>query len=466
MAETLALILVFLIIAVGLDGLRRMRSARRSEIKLSRRVKKADQQFGVIGTSEAQDDANIDAGVSKPRVLTRAELSLGSKPAFESEASELHVESIRSVQESISPQVCEPSLASIASDPAVPILIEPEAPVEPADTKAMSDAERQQDAFAELLPDTKSAVAGKNSEKLGDVETIPESRDTLSGGFASQPKSSGAMINADVEETRAACERLGEVGAADSEFDQELDPLFANLVETKTRAEARTEKPSGDCNANLVTSLKASQEDRVVDEADQEIQADTLTSLASRMKNPFKKVVSKSREAFVAETAEVHRTSFAEDDSQDDIDYSDVASPDEMIVLHVMAQHGEVYTGPELLEEFRRCGLRFGEMQIFHAYNDEERSLFSVASAVVPGVFKLNSMDAFTTPGLSFFMGLPNPGPSLQSFDCLIHIAQRIAHNLGGELVDENRNPMRKQTIEHYRQRVSDYERQKRLAHA
>ena len=42
-----------------------------------------------------------------------------------------------------------------------------------------------------------------------------------------------------------------------------------------------------------------------------------------------------------------------------------------------------------------------------------------------------------------------------------------LANNLGGELYDENRSVLRAQTVEHYRQRIREFERQRlaRRAH-
>lgn len=58
-------------------------------------------------------------------------------------------------------------------------------------------------------------------------------------------------------------------------------------------------------------------------------------------------------------------------------------------------------------------------------------------------------------------MTLPIDADSMQSFDLMAETAQAIAQTLGGELKDEQRSAMTKQTLEHSRQRIRDFERKK-----
>ena len=46
----------------------------------------------------------------------------------------------------------------------------------------------------------------------------------------------------------------------------------------------------------------------------------------------------------------------------------------------------------------------------------------------------------------------------MQAFDRMIDTAKRLRAALDGELKDDNRSVMTAQTIEHYRQRIRDFE--------
>jgi cell division protein ZipA len=159
-----------------------------------------------------------------------------------------------------------------------------------------------------------------------------------------------------------------------------------------------------------------------------------------------------------------------EDDLEDDVEEEETkaaapqSEPEEVLIINIMAQKGEMFNGSDLLDIVLRCGLRYGSMDIFHRYSDTKGDgalLFSMANMVRPGTFDLDAMDEFSTPGVSLFMTLPIDADSMQSFDLMAETAQAIAQTLGGELKDEQRSAMTKQTLEHSRQRIRDFERKK-----
>lgn len=144
------------------------------------------------------------------------------------------------------------------------------------------------------------------------------------------------------------------------------------------------------------------------------------------------------------------------------------AEEQEVIVINVMSRQPEGFIGAALLETILSCGMRFGAMNIFHQYApapDDDCSLFSMANIVKPGVFDLNNMQSFQTPGVSLFMIMPLKGSanlsSMDVFDQMLATARKIAEKLDGELKDERRSVMTGQTIEHCRQRISEFSRRK-----
>jgi len=138
------------------------------------------------------------------------------------------------------------------------------------------------------------------------------------------------------------------------------------------------------------------------------------------------------------------------------------AEPEEVLIINVMAHKGEMFNGADLLDIILKCGMRYGSMDIFHRHSDtkgEGALLFSMANMVKPGTFDLDAMDDFETPGVSLFMTLPINADSMQSFDLMADTARAISETLGGELKDEQRSVMTRQTLEHCRQRIRDFER-------
>lgn len=142
------------------------------------------------------------------------------------------------------------------------------------------------------------------------------------------------------------------------------------------------------------------------------------------------------------------------------------AGPVEVIVINVMSREPEGMKGAKLLETVLSCGLRYGEMNIFHYHvsDADDTALFSMANILKPGTFDLNNMQSFQTPGVSFFLTLPlrssDKISAMETFDKMLACAQKVAKNLNGELRDERRSVMTGQTIEHCRQRISEFSRQ------
>lgn len=151
----------------------------------------------------------------------------------------------------------------------------------------------------------------------------------------------------------------------------------------------------------------------------------------------------------------------------DDVE-NEPAEPEEVLILNVMAREGQRLQGNGLLDVLLDCGMRYGDMHIFHYHknpNGEGPILFGLANMVVPGTFDLSAMDDFSTPGVSLFLSLPVAGESMAAFDAMLHTAMSLCDNLGAELKDENRSVMTGQTIEHCRQRIREFER-KQLSRA
>lgn len=140
----------------------------------------------------------------------------------------------------------------------------------------------------------------------------------------------------------------------------------------------------------------------------------------------------------------------------------DLPPVDEVLVINVIARDEQGFKGPALLQNILESGLRFGEMDIFHRHESMAGNgevLFSMANALKPGTFDLDDIEGFSTRAVSFFLGLPGPRHPKQAFDVMVAAARKLAHELNGELKDDQRSVLTAQTIEHYRQRIVEYER-------
>ena len=152
----------------------------------------------------------------------------------------------------------------------------------------------------------------------------------------------------------------------------------------------------------------------------------------------------------------------AETKSSPSVGDKDQPQAEEVLVISVICRDAAGFKGPALLQNILESGLRFGEMDIFHRHESMAGNgevLFSMANAVKPGVFDLDDIDHFSTPAVSFFLGLPGPRHPKQAFDVMVAAARKLSQELNGELKDDQRSVLTAQTIEHYRQRIVEFER-------
>ena len=152
------------------------------------------------------------------------------------------------------------------------------------------------------------------------------------------------------------------------------------------------------------------------------------------------------------------------DDTQDELLQEGL--PGMILQIHVAASKG-AFSGEQILRVARDVELEHGDMNIFHRYDANSpgsRVVFSMASMVEPGVFPLDKMENFSTPGLVLFGQLPGPKDGLAAFSDMLFTAERLAALLEGELRDETHSVFSKQTIEHTRERILEHRRQVQLA--
>jgi len=133
-----------------------------------------------------------------------------------------------------------------------------------------------------------------------------------------------------------------------------------------------------------------------------------------------------------------------------------------ILALHVMSRSGENFLGTAVRAAAEASGLRHGRYKVFHRL-DGAQSVFSVANVMEPGSIDLASLEGATLPGLTLFMVLPGPRGGVDAYADMLATARRLATALDGEVLDQERSTLTRQTARHIRERIITYEHQLRL---
>lgn len=136
---------------------------------------------------------------------------------------------------------------------------------------------------------------------------------------------------------------------------------------------------------------------------------------------------------------------------------------DRIVSLYVAAKAGNKLRGQDIVVAAEKAGLTFGHMDVFHRMVDGKPELgpiFSVANIIKPGSFELARIGEIETPAIAFFLTLPAPVPALDAWETMEPAAQRMADLLDGVVLDEERNALGRQRVQHIRDELCAYDRQ------
>lgn len=138
------------------------------------------------------------------------------------------------------------------------------------------------------------------------------------------------------------------------------------------------------------------------------------------------------------------------------------ATDPHVFVLNVISRDESGFSGTDILQILLACDLRFGDMDFFHRHEQSAGKgpiQFSVCDMMNPGVFDIDNMGELYTRGLMFFVTLPGPEDMLKAFDYMYETAKAVAKNLNGDVLDETRSAITRQSLDHMRQQIRELER-------
>jgi cell division protein ZipA len=139
------------------------------------------------------------------------------------------------------------------------------------------------------------------------------------------------------------------------------------------------------------------------------------------------------------------------------------------IPLTIVAPPGKPFAGEAIMQVANELAIKLGDDGVFrYATKDAmgyEQTLLGLANIMEPGTFAVEQLTTFETPGLVLYLHLPGPIEPRDAFDKLVEVGQSLAEKLGGELCDETRSVLTRQTIGHLKEKVEAYRFKQKMTH-
>lgn len=116
---------------------------------------------------------------------------------------------------------------------------------------------------------------------------------------------------------------------------------------------------------------------------------------------------------------------------------------DLLVVINVVPAGSNTFAGPNLSRVMGRAGMRLGEQDVFHFFNSRTGvSRFSLANLDGSGGFGYDALDRGSFIGLTLMMNVPRVERPGATFLELLSVAEYVAAELGGSLVDPDGVPL------------------------
>lgn len=136
--------------------------------------------------------------------------------------------------------------------------------------------------------------------------------------------------------------------------------------------------------------------------------------------------------------------------------------PEKVVALYLQARDNRRVGGTDILEAALKSGMEFGAMKIFHRrIEGHDQPVFSMANLENPGHFDKETWPTLETRGMTLFLGLPGPMPSLDAWDAMVATARRMAELLHLDILDQDREIFTRQREGAIREELREFERER-----
>lgn len=127
-----------------------------------------------------------------------------------------------------------------------------------------------------------------------------------------------------------------------------------------------------------------------------------------------------------------------------------------LIILNISAEDSEPFSYSSLTNQLSSYRCFFDEKGFFTFRNTHDLVMFTLLNAKNPGTFAKSSCSS----DIALVLNPDKAEKIIASFDLMCSVAQSISDRFSCRILDENRNLLTKQMLEHMRNKAQEYQRQ------
>ena len=128
-----------------------------------------------------------------------------------------------------------------------------------------------------------------------------------------------------------------------------------------------------------------------------------------------------------------------------------------LIIFNLCSKDNETFSYTALSKSLSSYSFLFEDKGFFSFIDNTEEILFSIINAKKPG----NFLEEKTSSDIALVLDPSKTPKVVESFDLMFSVAKSLSEDFSCSLLDENRNLLTKQMLEHMRDESQEFQRQR-----
>ena len=145
------------------------------------------------------------------------------------------------------------------------------------------------------------------------------------------------------------------------------------------------------------------------------------------------------------------------DELEDSVEDIPILKGQSLIIFNLCSKDNETFSSTTLSKSLSSYSFLFEDKGFFTFRDNTEEILFSLINAKKPG----NFLEEKTSSDIALVLD-PSKAPKVvESFDLMFSVAKSLSEDFSCSLLDENRNLLTKQMLDHMRDESQEFQRQR-----